>query len=265
VKKMLDTKGADIEIREPKWPHRVPLHIALELGDTVMIVTLLSRGASVASTDHNGQQALHAAIAYASTCNKVYENILESLIIHGACVKFREPTQGRIALQTAVLCSSTKVVQVLLDYGSDISAQDNAGHNSLHCAGWRRTGSKHVKNKVVQILLAHGSDRNRKMEALLTPMDDSDFDDSESNAGSDIVSLMPHAITDEPRCDLMCAALDMYIEQDKRVKRAEATHRQVAQRAKKTAVAMGHHPRLGKSSPLLQLAPDVLKMIIKLV
>jgi len=114
VKKLLDTKGSDIEIRKPRWPHRVPMHIALELGDKEMIDTLLERGASVASVDHNGEPALHVAISYASSYKKVCENILEGLLIHGACVKFREPHQGRIALQTAVLCSSTKVVQPLL-------------------------------------------------------------------------------------------------------------------------------------------------------
>ena len=83
----------------------------------------------------------------------------------GVRVNAKETSFGMTALHVAASQGHTKVVEVLLQNGSDIEAREETGRTPLHTAAFR------AQKQVVQILLEKGAKVNAQTKDGKTPLD----------------------------------------------------------------------------------------------
>jgi ankyrin repeat protein len=206
-----------------------PLHTAVFRGQVQVVQNLLEHGADVSVKTSSGDSVLHLACSGARKTGR--GAIIRSLFQKGADVHDKDK-YGRTPLHRAIAYGSIQSLKLLLGHGADISIKDGEGYNALHWAAHRRGIEKAVE--MIQILLAHGTDVHTKIADLSATTD----------AGSTPEQLAHHSAEIK---GLMRSALERHRE---------------TRRCAVVAFAMGQHPRIGATSRVLALPPDVLQMIM---
>jgi ankyrin repeat protein len=137
------------------------LHYASQYGDSNICRILLSCGADATSFDYGHLTPLHLG-AY---CNRL-DTLRVLLAFESARKTINEGAEDdETALSMAAEAGHKDVVQLLLDYGADLTLCNSTGDSPLHLAAM--TG----KTEVVGLLLDHGANPMARNEQGLTPRD----------------------------------------------------------------------------------------------
>ena len=124
---------------------------------------LLKYGVNINELDNNGNSALGLA-AWAGNLAP-----FNALVDHNADLRLQRE-DGKNLLHLAVIGSNTEVVKALLKHGLDISAKDNKGSAPIHMAV-RRDDDRPDPTPVLQLLIDYGADvsqlTDRSISALM--------------------------------------------------------------------------------------------------
>ena len=170
MKSLAESWPAPVNVRDRGG--RTPLHMAVELGDSLLVELLIVKGADVSARDFwefrdllrstgppsitpdhfaiaGGRTPLHLA-AYMGKAKAA-----EVLIARGADVK-AEDNHGRTPLHHAAPTQEPQVALLLIANGADVNAKDKDGWRPLHWA------AAHGCGKVADLLITSGADLNAK-------------------------------------------------------------------------------------------------------
>jgi ankyrin repeat protein len=147
--------GADVNARNGS--HNMPLHLALSSWWPETVRLLLNYGADVNAPDGSQKTPMHLA-------SSQDEKSLMLTTIQRS--KSAEKADRRADEKAVERASDEKadIVQVLIQHGADVAAQDNTGSTPLHLASSKRSG------KTVELLLGHGADVNARDGKYSTPL-----------------------------------------------------------------------------------------------
>jgi len=184
---LLLRRKADVGIPGPRG--QTPLHVAVD--SLSMTILLLENGASMATADSRGWTPLLQAVYWE------HVDIIEALLEKGADINYSDPT-GRTPLHIAAQDSSSKVVEVLIDWlgGAEPGKTDDKGASPLHYAAESpfHTAAAEVARKLLKIGLSSTS----KDHAGRTPL--------HYAAGRGLSSVMEaiiqHRRDDDPDADI---------------------------------------------------------------
>ena len=143
---ILLSRGLDLEVSNNVGT--TPLHMAIGNDNKPAVVALLSRGASLATKDCDGETALH----YAARLQSVRSGILNMLLKHGASVEAVNES-GATPLHMAVAQANEPAVVALLSRGASSATEDCNGNTALHHAARLENNQAGLVN----ILLKHGA------------------------------------------------------------------------------------------------------------
>ncbi|KAL7291267.1 hypothetical protein TKK_0014874 [Trichogramma kaykai] len=109
------------------WPGCSPLHLALQFGRAIATKYLIDHAADVNAKDLRGWTPLHYA------CTNANESLIKYLLKHDADVDCVTVDEHKTPLFIAISQpnSNSRVIQLLLDFGSDINIEDAQGNTSL--------------------------------------------------------------------------------------------------------------------------------------
>ena len=125
VVELLIDAGADIEVKHNNG--RSPILVASDFGDLQVVEVLVKAGADVCVTENFGDTCLTLAAANGHT-----ETVRTLLCMPEVDVN-QSNNRGNTALHYAV-AQKHSVVQLLIDAGADVEAQNRLGRAPLHCA-----------------------------------------------------------------------------------------------------------------------------------
>ncbi|KAK8139914.1 ankyrin [Apiospora sp. TS-2023a] len=138
-----------------------PLMIAASVKDNEKLVELLlSRGADVNQTNHNGQTALHFVASKSNL--EVARLLVESKPPASARVRDK---RGQYALHRAAAVGSVPMVNLLIKTKSPLNATDSSGYTALHHAVAEGHGATAVA------LLKAGADTDKRDSDGLLALD----------------------------------------------------------------------------------------------
>jgi hypothetical protein len=229
--------------RRTSFPSATPLLLACIGGHTQCVQMLLNANASVVScrdTDHN--TPLHIAAMFKHTA------IAKLLLLHGAQVD----AMGHdlvTPLYYAAFHVETDMAVLLLDHGADVDDFNFREHEvyktfyetALYTA-WVRENEQ-----MIRVLLDYGADTEN-----FGPI---------PHAGGQIsfTALSLKNVNDagvgHPKFQMYTRIREMFL--------AEPARREALRLAKCEAFAMGHHPRLGAESRIVNLDDGVVRMIVE--
>lgn len=130
------------------------LHVALELDNAAMALTLLAYGAALDAADTNGVRPLVYAVR---SCPAMVSQLLQ----RGADPNHRDRCES-----TALHCAvDVAAVSALLQHGADPNLADEHGSTPLHYAA----GQRHMADAVM-VLLSWGADVTAVNKAGVTPV-----------------------------------------------------------------------------------------------
>ncbi|KAJ5472932.1 hypothetical protein N7530_006933 [Penicillium desertorum] len=165
VVRTLLNHGADVNAQGGVYGNA--LQAASYVGHEKVVRTLLDQGADVNALGGSYGNALQAATragrekvggsygnALQAATRAGREKVVQILLDRGADINAQEGGEYSTALQAASYVGREKVVQILLDRGADINALGGSYGNALQAATWAG------REKVVQILLDRGADIN---------------------------------------------------------------------------------------------------------
>lgn len=149
--KLLLQKNADVRVLYGS-DRRNPLHLAAAEGNVGCIRLLLN----TSKTDINAGDARGLTPLHLAALSQSVESVSE-LIVNGARVDISDETK-KTALHSAVIKSSrsTDVVRVLLAAGADINARDETEQTPLHLAAINEN------SKLANVLILSGADLSAK-------------------------------------------------------------------------------------------------------
>jgi ankyrin repeat protein len=132
---------------------RSALHWAVFKDDMDLIDTLLAKGANIDAVDAQGETPLHHAVTDGQT------EIIKLLLSRGANVNFKESKFGLTPLHLAVIIPfeyKTEIINLLLEYGTDIDAVTNKGVTPVQFA----LTANHPE--IVKLLISEGANVNNQ-------------------------------------------------------------------------------------------------------
>jgi ankyrin repeat protein len=157
----------------------VPLTLAAQNGNAVLVERLLKAGASPDSISEEGQTALMTAARNGRT------EVVRLLLVAGAKANAAEEFRGQTALMFAAGEGNTNAVDLLLEFGADLKAKSKAGLTPLLFA------VRNNRYEAAKHLLSRGADPNDALPdgtaALNMAVLNADFDMAAMllDAGSD--------------------------------------------------------------------------------
>jgi ankyrin repeat protein len=148
-----------------------PLHGAAWHGDFEMVQLLLNYKVDVDSQDRYGWTSMHAVsqgLSFIPNICQSLPDVARLLVEHGANVNARisdGACPGQTPLHLVARYNRIEVVQVVLEHGADVAAEDNQGRTPLHMASGWNNGTV----EVARVLLEHGANVDAKFHQGRTP------------------------------------------------------------------------------------------------
>ncbi len=152
VARWLLDHGADANSQEND--HSTPLHLAAANGHLELVRTLLGRGVDVNAATRDDRTPLHEA------SEGGHVDIVRLLIQHGADAN----THLQMLLLLASSSRSVETVQLFIELGADVKAQDGGHSTPLHVA------SSKGNAETVQLLIKLGADVNAQDRSQSMPL-----------------------------------------------------------------------------------------------
>ena len=151
--KLLLEAGANLHAKNSSG--ETALHVAAAGGYGNIVSKLLEKGADVAGTDNQGRTALFFAI------QQGHYDTAEQLISANAAKDIVD-VNGNNLLMSAAESSNLKLIQLMLNQGLDVNAENNNGETAFHYA---------LNNDdAVKLLLEAGADINKADKQGYTPL-----------------------------------------------------------------------------------------------
>jgi cytohesin len=176
--RLLLERGVDVNSQDNA--QETPLHLACSASGPEIVQVLLDNGAEASARNADGQTPLHR-VPQPEWMYNDDANIVLRLLEHAVAldVNARDKDQ-ETPLHLASYYLSANVVQVLLDCGAQVNAEDNRGQTPLHqlvlgnhnyqrfneTRKWSHSRVSHT----AQLLLEHGADVNAQNERKETPL-----------------------------------------------------------------------------------------------
>jgi len=155
---LLIEKKVDVNIKSTSGA--TPLHEAVRAGNIDFIRTLINNGADVNARDAKANTPLHTGIP-----SHVHMEVVTMLIENGADPNLRDE-HGDTPLHIAIILNrSVSVIQAILGGGSDIYMRNIEGKTPLYIAVQER------RESLIPILLSYGSEILAADNAGITPFD----------------------------------------------------------------------------------------------
>lgn len=138
---------------------KTPLHHAVESGNTDNVLHLVLLNANINHPDDVGVTPLHKAIKL----NKM--QCVFTLLQHNASPNTMQYTDGRTPLQEAIILntSNERIIRALLTNDAWLDVPDHSGYTALHFAACQN------KIEVVKLLLLYGANTSAYNQAGHTP------------------------------------------------------------------------------------------------
>ncbi|GAB1869851.1 Transient receptor potential channel pyrexia [Camponotus japonicus] len=157
IKLLLD-HNADVTVKMGNTKS-TPLHLAAEKGNAECTTLLLDAGARTETRNSNGQTAMHLA-----TLAQSVETIKE-LIRLGARVN-AEDNEGRTPLHSAIPSArkSSELVKTLIKAGASVNKADKCGYTPLHIAALNES------SRTVMMMLSKGGDVTARTKDGITAL-----------------------------------------------------------------------------------------------
>ena len=130
----------------------VALHKSIELGDSIKLRKMISRGADINAKDVEGNTPLHIAVKNGS------HKMASILVLNGVSINLKDK-QGNTSLDIAIQNKNLEIVSLLFSYGAE-----EFDNSALHIATQKRSLD------IVSLLISLGGDVNRKGEFDNTPL-----------------------------------------------------------------------------------------------
>eukprot|EP00158_Paraphelidium_tribonemae_P004364 Partr_v1_DN26715_c0_g1_i2_m8971 putative SH3 and multiple ankyrin repeat domains len=148
-----------------------PIHVAAAENKLIALQTLMYYGGSLNVLDSAGMYPINYAAA--SGHNEIVKWILIWSAVHYkedrlAIDLEQQDSRGKSILHHACQSANYWIIQLLVDYGSNVNCKDANGDSPLHAICARPLGGGNAKD-VASILLAYGADRESKNNAGQTP------------------------------------------------------------------------------------------------
>jgi len=151
-------KNIDVNIKSASGA--TALHEAARTGNTQLITLLLNNGADVNSVDAKGNTPLHLGVP-----SDVHREVISLLLSKGANPNLRDE-HGDTPLHIAIILNrSLNVIQAMLGGGSDVYIRNIEGKTPLYVAVHER------RVPVIPVLLSYGSEVFAADNAGITPFD----------------------------------------------------------------------------------------------
>ena len=159
---MICFSGCAVNDRQVK-PASFALNYAAAVGDVIHIQEYLDAGINIHTPDQNGATPLHAAVG------NDYYHAAKLLIESGADVnRGNKANQPPIFFASANSCGSPLTTKLLLENGADLSIRDDFGNNVLHPVISRP--SLNIID-LVQLLIEYGADPTAQNNDGKTPLE----------------------------------------------------------------------------------------------
>jgi ankyrin repeat protein len=214
-------------------PRHPPLFNAVVNGDIFEVSRLLDAGADINERTEwggHGSCALHIAIEYSR--HAIADILLRRGADHSNSMCFRSEQP----IHNAAVRNDAKMVDLLLQYGTDINCRDIVLQTPLHVSTYWNFPD------VVSVLLRNGADLNAR-----TCFDANDMGAACQGLTSlEMVKLMDRRNSSIDR-DTVRGLLE-----------AEQARRAIS-------FLMGQHARLGENSPAHPIDPEIARMIMKFI
>lgn len=149
---VIDSLKSGCDIKDTDSSGNTPLHRAIVLGSKEIVNILLDRGAEAFVRNSNGQTPLDEA------SKKNDRGLIHLLINH-------KDKWGNTLLHRAVACGSKKMVELLLNLGSDVNAKNTVSLTPLHKA------SSRGNIEVIRLLITNGANIQALSLMGRTPID----------------------------------------------------------------------------------------------
>ena len=151
-------KGVDLNIKTVSGA--TALHEAVRNGNVSVIATLLAFGANVNSADAKGNTPLHTGMPF-----EVHREIVTMLLAWGADPNLRDE-HGDTPLHIAVILNrSSDVIQAILNGGADVHIRNIEGKTPFYIAVQEK------RTSLIPVLLSYGSEIFAADNAGITPFD----------------------------------------------------------------------------------------------
>ena len=152
--RLLIKHGADVFVQDET--HATPLHLAAFCGSFETVHLLLEHGADVTVLDGSQKTPLHLASSWVSAITAHYSSKKRGADVNGqdeARSKSNNPHYGKV-----------ETVRLLIEYGADVTAQDESHMTPLHLASFS------CIPEIVGLLLERGACVTAQDKSCRTPL-----------------------------------------------------------------------------------------------
>lgn len=241
-----------------------PLWFAASKGDIQQARALVLSGVNI---EEVGGRAPFRETPLETAVEEGYFEMAQMLLDNGADIHSRNVTDGGSLLHGTVKHSSTGMALLLINNGADVSALDDNGQTPLHRVAQTHFGRHPMYRDLgmvaARLLLDHGAHVSAIDNFGRTPLHwaalhgytpvvrqllESGADVSiTDNEGATAGDLLPHS------------------QSEQHTEARGVLETEMRERANSFAFMMGHHPRLGVSSRVRDMDPEVLRMVLNYV
>ncbi|KPK63612.1 hypothetical protein AMJ83_06195 [candidate division WOR_3 bacterium SM23_42] len=130
--------------------YQTPLHCAVRRDSLNIVRLLVENGAVINITDNDEMTPLHIAVSDGNSA------ITEYLLSQNAQLNIKENHWGRTELHTAAINGYDDIVELLVNKGADVNAQDIEGKTSLDHT------LHHGFDSITSFLIAHGATKKSR-------------------------------------------------------------------------------------------------------
>jgi ankyrin repeat protein len=167
IARLLVERGVDVQSQDKD--HNTALHTAAFSGKLEMAKLLIDSGAITTAENEHGEIPLHLVSRgqYISQENGV--GIVQLLLERGVDVNAQDKVAWT-SLHLAAFKGRVEVAQVLLDHGANVKLETEEGETALHIVSWGECGSEEHGVSVVRLLLECGVDVNAQRKDSWTSL-----------------------------------------------------------------------------------------------